>query len=420
MRNSDIAAQLEQLWHYGTRRISVDSQALPQNATASRPSDGVQSTSNAIHESQSAPNLRQRVLRPGQTRRPSAATVEGPSAVQPPAENKPKRAVRVRRSVSMDSADPETTLGPVPLGRPPRPDAPARTSLRGAAASQQRTKDYAERRKAWRDRLEAAMAAPRLYTVPVPASRGSRASSTQTTPSGSPKKSTPLATAALEGEKEGSPSAGRGVWAGYTAAAPPQDFSALSDADLRLFLAQAGMAPAGEVPESHEELVAAARAARGAWEVARVVVGCTAPEDVLRVSKDACGDMGALRAAWKRVALVLHPDKCAAEGAEVAMAIAKDAFELLALRAGGEAAERPVPSGQNGAAAGAGAGRAGSGAGEAAAAGGPYGGGSGDGRVEVRAGTAGLPPQQPLKVRVKLKAASSTGKLRAAAPPEPG
>lgn len=410
MSSPDIAARLEQQWMFGSRPASIDFQALPENAAISQPSNGVASTSHAFHESQSAPNLRQRTLRPGQPRR-AGPVAEAPSGAAGPVE-KPKRAVRVRRSASVDAADPDSALAAAAAAaaaRPPRPVAPSRTTLRGAAASQQRAKDYAERRKAWRERLEAAMAAPRVYTVPVP--RGSRASSAQTTPSGSPKRPTPLGSADIvDSDKEGSPG-GRRAWAGHAAATSPTDFAALGDGELRAFLAQAGAVCEG--PLDHDELAAAARAARAAWEVRRVVVGCAAPEDVLRVPREARGDMAALRAAWKRLALVLHPDKCAAEGAEVAMAIAKDAFELLALRAGGEAAERPAPAGQSGAVAGR---DGGSGGGEAPA-GGAAGGGTGDGRVEVRAGAAGLPPQPPLKVRVKLKAAASV-KPKAAAPPD--
>jgi DnaJ-class molecular chaperone len=84
---------------------------------------------------------------------------------------------------------------------------------------------------------------------------------------------------------------------------------------------------------NHAELVTTAQNSKAAWEVERIVVGCSLPEQILRVQKSDCTDPVLLKAAWKKVAFQVHPDRCSADGASVAMAIAKDAFDILAWRA---------------------------------------------------------------------------------------
>ena len=84
---------------------------------------------------------------------------------------------------------------------------------------------------------------------------------------------------------------------------------------------------------SHEHLVEIACTARAAWEVERIIVGCALPEDILRVPRGSRTDLTVLKAAWKKLAFHVHPDKCRAVGSADAMAIARDAFELLMLRA---------------------------------------------------------------------------------------
>jgi hypothetical protein len=135
------------------------------------------------------------------------------------------------------------------------------------------------------------------------------------------------------------------VWIGHSSDQAPQDFSVLDDDALKRFLQQAGASaaaittttttatPATTAGMNHEELVSAARSSRGAWEVERIVVGCSLPEQVLRVQKSDRTDPVVLKAAWKKLAFQVHPDRCSAEGASVAMAIAKDAFDILAWRA---------------------------------------------------------------------------------------
>lgn len=51
----------------------------------------------------------------------------------------------------------------------------------------------------------------------------------------------------------------------------------------------------------------------------RVIVACTWPEEVLRVPRK-CTDAAALKAAYRRVSIAVHPDKCSAgEDAVVAV-----------------------------------------------------------------------------------------------------
>ena len=254
-----------------------------------------------------------------------------------------------------------------PSARPPRPE----------GRSTQKHRDYAERRNAWRSRLEAAIAPPppKIYTVQIPSR--SRGPSVTSTPSGSPKPPSIQLNGGGGGDG-GSPSpippkpppmplpgsyshhhAIPAVWINHSADHAPVDFNLLSPDALKLFLQQAhttttaaaAAAPRpapGEVKQQQDQLqqlqcidnnnnmfaalVAAAHACRTSWEVERIVVGCALPEDVLRVPRG-CSDCSVLKGAWKKVALVVHPDRCAAEGAADAMAIAKDAFELLMMRA---------------------------------------------------------------------------------------
>lgn len=125
------------------------------------------------------------------------------------------------------------------------------------------------------------------------------------------------------------------VWQGFQSWMPPQHLDTLTTDELRRFLQQAGR-PADQTA-GREALLTAAHTARSAWEVERIVVGCGMPEDVLRVARG-CVDPVALKAAWRKVAMAVHPDKCHADGAADAMAIAHDAYEMLALRAGPAAA----------------------------------------------------------------------------------
>lgn len=54
-----------------------------------------------------------------------------------------------------------------------------------------------------------------------------------------------------------------------------------------------------------------------------MIVACVWPEEVLRVPRK-CGDPSALRAAYRRVSMAVHPDKCGAAGASDAMSIVAD------------------------------------------------------------------------------------------------
>jgi hypothetical protein len=369
MTNYEIlAASLEDRW-FGIGpsplRHSIASSSDLQNSNP-------ENVPKTLHASPSAPNLRQR-----STLKPTGHLRRKPTTGDLIATEIPPRGHVRRASTSsidlninggtvnahiMGQAPLKGTAGvaqplppPVGVGRPPRPEAPSRASARSLFKAQN-TKDYAERRKAWRARLEATMAAPRLYTatVPVPTSArsagGSRGPSVQSTPSGSPKPpQSPIgkmaddaAAATKDGQHPNQHPAVPAVWAGHSSDQPPRDFSALDDDALRRFLQQAGssppLSPGATGPLSiaamnHEELVATARSSRAAWEVERIVVGCSLPEQILRVQKSDCTDLVMLKAAWKRLALSVHPDRCSAEGASVAMAIAKDAFDMLTWRA---------------------------------------------------------------------------------------
>lgn len=356
MNYETFTASLEDRW------FGIASSSLRRSATSSSDlqNSNPEHVVETLHASPSAPNLRQRsTLKTGHLRR-KPMTGEALNATE-----KLPRAHFHRASTSfVDLSQHDGTLNapaatqppingtatqaPPPLqglGRPPRPDAPSRSSARTLLKTQN-TKDYAERRKAWRARLEATMAAPRLYTatVPVPSaarSTGSRAASVQSTPSGSPKPQSPLSKAdADDGDYPTQPHpAVPAVWVGHSSDRAPDDFSALDDEALKRFLQQAGSSIAGSPPPtgaaatSREELVAAARSSKGAWEVERIVVGCSLPEHVLRIQKNDWKDPLLLKAAWKKLAFQVHPDRCSADGASIAMAIAKDAYDILAWRA---------------------------------------------------------------------------------------
>jgi len=343
MNYESLTASLEDRW------FGISSSSLRHSAASSSDlqNSNPEHMEKALDASPSAPNLRQRAsLKTGHLRRKSAA---GDLNVT----KKPPREHIRRASTSSidlpqhgsivnapDAAQPpiDGTVTRAPPGRPPRPEAPSRASAR-TLLKKQNAKDYVERRKAWRARLEATMAAPRLYTatVPVPSSArpiGSRAASVQSTPSGSPKQQSPISKADADVVD---PPAVPAVWVGYSSDRAPEDFSALDDDALQRFIQQAGSSittqPLSVAAMSREELVAMARSSRGAWEVERIVVGCSLPEHILRVQKSECTDPLLLKTAWKKIVFLVHPDRCWADGANVAMAIAKDAFDILAWRA---------------------------------------------------------------------------------------
>jgi hypothetical protein len=205
-------------------------------------------------------------------------------------------------------------------------------------------RSFEERRRAWRSRLDAAKqgvavgsgctaaclrqpshqadhqksgassaTGHRGVTFSVPILSASRRSSAAASPSPSPKPSPPKS--APLGAHTPSCSAFEAhevppEWRGCAGAECPIDFAALTDADLHRFLRQAGCdaaADAAGAPLAGPALVLAAREARGAWEVARVATACCTPEEVLRLSSGRGGDAAALRAAFKKVAVHVHP-----------------------------------------------------------------------------------------------------------------
>jgi hypothetical protein len=187
---------------------------------------------------------------------------------------------------------------------------------------------FEHRRHEWRARLEAALARaaaraerpgepegaqplphplrfPHGITFSLPVSPAtSRGGSPGSTPAVSPKPTPTPGEAAWW-----SPSAHAHdvppIWRGCAAAEAPADFDALSDGDLERFLHQAGCSAAAG--GGRAALVAAAQAARPAWEVERIAAACTLPEEVLRLKPHEHTGPDALRAAWKRVAMRVHP-----------------------------------------------------------------------------------------------------------------
>ena len=103
---------------------------------------------------------------------------------------------------------------------------------------------------------------------------------------------------------------------GFQTAEAPSDFGACSEDQLRRFLQQAGrtssaldlLASAGDTGQ----LAGAAREARNAWEVERIMVACQWPQEVLRVPRHS--DAAILKTAYRRVSMAVHPDKNTAGG----------------------------------------------------------------------------------------------------------
>lgn len=336
-----ILENLEDRWFFGSgTQTSPNAENI---AASSIPK------SSPLHVSASEPNLRSRLA--GQSARRFGGTR---TQAQGSPANKAPRGL-IRRVSSAEPLDPGTAskaaaptdvAGIPTTARPPRPPAPSRASAR-TAPKHHRAKDYEERRKAWRSRLEAAMAAPRVYTVPALPPRSTTTGTAGTAGKGpsiyvqSPVSGSPRPSLGpgddhvnLPGLPYHASHAVPALWEGHSAESAPHDFASLSDSALLLFLQQAGvlLSPNESDTMSHERLVEIAAASRAAWEVERIIVGCSIPEDILRVPRG-CTDLAALKAAWKKLAFHVHPDKCPAEGAADAMAIAKDAFELLVLRA---------------------------------------------------------------------------------------
>ncbi|PSC76948.1 50S ribosomal L9 [Micractinium conductrix] len=251
--------------------------------------------------------------------------------------------------------------------------APSRPSLKGSTsrAGLLKQANYAERRQAWRQRIEAIKAkqasrataaagdAPpgaaagnaagsgsRVFSkhVAIPLTAGGArgggiaGGSTHGTPYGSPSRRELLHEAATLPQLEAPP-----VWQGFQTAEVPSDLGAASEEQLRRFLQQAGWAAeaAAALPD-HESLVAAAHAARGAWSVERIMA-CTWPEEVLRVPRK-CADVAVLRAAYRRCSMAVHPDKCTAQGASDAFAILGDCYNVLLAAASGGKAPAAVPA----------------------------------------------------------------------------
>ncbi|EFN53351.1 hypothetical protein CHLNCDRAFT_137085 [Chlorella variabilis] len=223
---------------------------------------------------------------------------------------------------------------------------------------------FQERRQAWRQRIEAikakqasraaaggssdgaaaAAGGTRVYSkhIAIPIPIGGRAGgSAGATPQGSPARREPLldAIAASLPQLEAPP-----VWQGFQTSEAPADMAAATDEQLQRFLHQAGWAQEAVWSlADREALVLAARVSRGAWEVERVIVACVWPEEVLRVPRK-CGDPSALRAAYRRVSMAVHPDKCGAAGASDAMSIVADCYAMLVHAASGGKAAAAVPA----------------------------------------------------------------------------
>ncbi|KAL4458869.1 hypothetical protein ABPG75_013734 [Micractinium tetrahymenae] len=250
--------------------------------------------------------------------------------------------------------------------------AQARSSLgqkAGSRASLVKQANYAERRQAWRQRIEAikakqasraaagghalppeaaaaAHSAGRVFSkhvaIPLPAGsvHGSRSGSTHSTPYGSPSRRELLSDAAGAAlpQLEAPP-----AWQGFQTSEAPPDLAAASEEQLRRFLQQAGWAAEAALAlPDREALVGAARSARGAWEVERIMA-CTWPEEVLRVPRK-CRDPALLKTAWRRCSMAVHPDKCSAVGASDAMSILTDCYTVLSAAAASGRAPAAVPA----------------------------------------------------------------------------
>ncbi|KAL4859135.1 Huntingtin-interacting protein K [Chlorella vulgaris] len=226
--------------------------------------------------------------------------------------------------------------------------------------------NYAERRLAWRQRIDAIKAkqatraaaggsvevltavgtgSSRVFSkhvaIPIPAATSQRAGSTGSTPQGSPARREAVLEAQLASlpKLETPP-----IWQGFQTAEAPPDMAAAGEEQLQRFLLQAGWTPEAVWGlAGHEALVEAARASRGAWEVDRVIVACVWPEEVLRVPRR-CSDTTLLRTAYKRVSMAVHPDKCHAVGASDAQSIVSDCYAMLLHASSGGKAIAAVPA----------------------------------------------------------------------------
>ncbi|GAB4821714.1 hypothetical protein N2152v2_008760 [Parachlorella kessleri] len=298
----------------------------------------------------------------------------------------------VEASSSTVAAAPKRPLS----SRQLRPEGqPKAAGVRASALNKQLS--YQERRRHWRERLEQAKAkaerraaasataasegAPgppsgltgtaRKFTsrhIAIPASKlGNAAGSSHSTPAGSPIRRTTLGGEAgyegqhhtaqqaggRQGTSHGSPPAEfldvPPIWQGFQTAEAPSDFSTCSEDQLRRFLQQAGrtlsaldlLASAGDTGQ----LVGAAREARNAWEVERIMVACQWPQEVLRVPRHS--DAATLKTAYRRVSMAVHPDKNTVAGASDAMSIVADAYNMLTLAGGKSAATIPAFMRQN-------------------------------------------------------------------------
>ena len=250
---------------------------------------------------------------------------------------------------------PQTATARQPAGgqrqRPSRPSSSGFLACSAPAAAVgtcrlRRQQKYADRRKAWHERLEAmkrkaaegaaagappaaAPAARRLVSthVSIPARR---ASSQAGTPGSSPKPPPVLGAGApppppLPHSAAPPPPDVPAAWQGWQTAEAPASFGSCTREQLARFLEQAGWGGDGSTHDagrclSHEALAAAARDARPQWEVDRILLACSWPEEVLRVPRG-CADAALLKAAWRRVSVGVHPDRNRAEGANDAMAV---------------------------------------------------------------------------------------------------
>lgn len=299
----------------------------------------------------------------------SSGELRYPDTRPPPLGPEPVRPSHAAPSLRPAAA--AKTRAPLPPAAPtvtlPRPATAGRVQ-RGSSV--RREQKYAERRSVWRERFEVANTkakadapaagglrpasgdsrkASRTAFIPVPAvltRPASRASSTSshTTPSGSPKRDSPLHSEAA-GQAGPKPPAlsTPDLWQGHQTSEAPANFAACEERELRLFLLQAGAAaapspmPGGDVDaksqraEALRALAATAAEAAGAWEVERVMA-CAWPEEVLRVPRG-CRDLPALKAGFRRASRAVHPDKCKAVGAGDAMAVLAMCYNQLLLRA---------------------------------------------------------------------------------------
>ena len=337
--DSTLVTNLDDWWLFGKPKPPISPQTTSPTTTP-------------LHQSPSAPNLqtprrgRHKNERSGNPRPPPFfPLVESIGRAKPLVKHRSKSADVPRHPFTSKATVLDTKQHESMLLTPPPP-----LSQPSAQPASSRATKFEERRKAWRARVEAAISAPRLYTVPLPPPPP------PTTTATTPHPPLPQQQQQQQQQQQHVPTIINpkiSFWSGCAADYAPTDFNALSIDQLLCFLKQANANLDGDgsttapVPtristptRTKEELVELAKRYRSAWEVERIVVGCTRPEDILRVppSPSAQYDVTTLRAAFKKVAMTIHPDKCrgVGEGASVAMAITKDALELLMLRSGGE------------------------------------------------------------------------------------